>query len=411
MTPIARPISPTSRETLMEALHISQNQGQIPQNADLTELAGRIMGITSAHIPHNGATASLDDPCEAFINQRVIAIPIQEGEISITLQGTPFESGFHKTVKRGILTTRTQIRNVAIVETNPKNTPNKTDWNGNELAFLNRIRDTPIPECAEIFLNYQLPTKFDKTQFISLQKLYNSDLFKIQNLIFTNKDIRKSPHINGLQEQVVKAIQALHKRKLIHRDIKPENILVNISNPKLPDASVEDLLKQFHEETKIEAYACDFAYVDPMDSERSQRIVGSPAYLCPERVHQFLRMVNEVEEMQITTFPADKADIWALGLTLLSLQNPKLFLTVSPCRESQKLKRVMTYYETYNQYFLDGRIAAFPEPETKTSKLHMIWRMLQPRPEMRPDIEEVAQIFCAPPKTAEDPSIRPIAIL
>lgn len=86
---------------------------------------------------------------------------------------------------------------------------------------------------------------------------------------------------------------------------------------------------------------------------------------------------------------------------MLALQDPDLFYKVAPFNQFEEL-RFLGYSEAqalrvftaqYADYYTRGRIPGFREPEDKNSILHIIWRMLHPRPEMRSPMKEVSEKF------------------
>ena len=88
----------------------------------------------------------------------------------------------------------------------------------------------------------------------------------------------------------LRGLQQLHSRRLIHRDIKPSNILLGVrdgvSTVKLSDFGI---LREFG------------------DKSLSKTFTGTLAYMSPERIGQ---------EERGYSYPAD---IWGLGLSLLTL--------------------------------------------------------------------------------------------
>ena len=90
--------------------------------------------------------------------------------------------------------------------------------------------------------------------------------------------------VSSMAQQLLSALEAAHAAGIIHRDVKPGNIMVR------PDGRVK---------------LTDFGIAQAVDDPRlttSGSLIGSPAYMAPERIHG-----NEAS-------PA--SDLWALGATL-----------------------------------------------------------------------------------------------
>ncbi|WP_245847767.1 serine/threonine-protein kinase [Lentzea kentuckyensis] len=95
---------------------------------------------------------------------------------------------------------------------------------------------------------------------------------------------RDSVWMAGVALQVLGALEAAHTAGIVHRDVKPSNIMVR------PDGAVK---------------LTDFGIAQAMDDPRlttNGGIVGSPAYLSPDRLHGW------------EASPA--SDLWALGVTI-----------------------------------------------------------------------------------------------
>jgi eukaryotic-like serine/threonine-protein kinase len=90
--------------------------------------------------------------------------------------------------------------------------------------------------------------------------------------------------VSSMAQQLLSALEAAHAAGIVHRDVKPGNIMVR------PDGRVK---------------LTDFGIAQAVDDPRlttSGSLIGSPAYMAPERIHG-----NEAS-------PA--SDLWALGATL-----------------------------------------------------------------------------------------------
>ncbi|SDJ75975.1 Serine/threonine protein kinase [Lentzea albidocapillata subsp. violacea] len=95
---------------------------------------------------------------------------------------------------------------------------------------------------------------------------------------------RDSTWMAGVALQVLGALEAAHSAGIVHRDVKPSNIMVR------PDGAVK---------------LTDFGIAQAMDDPRLTHnggIVGSPAYMSPDRLHGW------------EASPA--SDLWALGVTM-----------------------------------------------------------------------------------------------
>jgi len=102
----------------------------------------------------------------------------------------------------------------------------------------------------------------------------------------------KAAHILN---QVLLAINYMHKNNLTHRDLKPENILLESKDMEKLDVKIADF-----------GFSCIF---DP--EEGLDLVLGSPLYMAPEIIQN--QVYNE------------KVDIWSIGVItymLLSGSNP-----------------------------------------------------------------------------------------
>ncbi|MET9228880.1 serine/threonine-protein kinase [Lentzea sp. NPDC003310] len=95
---------------------------------------------------------------------------------------------------------------------------------------------------------------------------------------------RDSTWMAGVALQVLGALETAHQAGIVHRDVKPSNIMVR------PDGAVK---------------LTDFGIAQAVDDPRLTHnggIVGSPAYMSPDRLHGW------------EASPA--SDLWALGVTM-----------------------------------------------------------------------------------------------
>jgi len=110
-------------------------------------------------------------------------------------------------------------------------------------------------------------------------------------------EVKKFNELNAahILEQVLKAINYMHKKNLTHRDLKPENILL-----------------ESKEMDKLDVKIADFGFSCIYDPEEGLDLVlGSPLYMAPEIIQN--KVYNE------------KVDIWSIGVItymLLSGSNP-----------------------------------------------------------------------------------------
>ena len=96
-------------------------------------------------------------------------------------------------------------------------------------------------------------------------------------------------------EQVLRAINYMHKQNVTHRDLKPENILLESKNVDTLDVKIADF-----------GFSCMFDPEIGLDL-----VLGSPLYMAPEIIKG--EVYNE------------KVDIWSIGVItymLLSGRNP-----------------------------------------------------------------------------------------
>lgn len=379
---------------------------------DPDALATRIMQCAIPHLPGSKQGIEESDPYAAFIQKSVVSLPHPNGGVSIALKGSRLQDGLDKTVYSGWLATADKIHAVAVILT--KNKPLvKKNRNGRELEILTQLTQKENPGCVKVWAVHpisSLPTQ--QSQFLALQDLYHSDLFPfVWDPFLANQIPRR--YIEEIQNKIVSAVGELRSGNgLSHRDLKPENILITVTRNGEPhfDLPLKELLAEECPDIEIYIRLCDFASATPYDEKLTFSHEGTPAYTSPEAA----KIIGK-KSFQIKPKPAEqtdpflipeKMDIWSLGLILLILENFDLFHTVVPfqkafdaangkisAKEIEEARKKV-FIETYQEYYSQRNIPVFPEPEKTNIKLHMIWEMLQPRPERRPSIEEVKKVFC-----------------
>lgn len=138
------------------------------------------------------------------------------------------------------------------------------------LSSLDHPGIVKLYEVAEDALNYYLITEFCEGE----------NLFQF---------IKRNGRLDELTarkifRQICEAVRYVHHKKFAHKDLKPENIIVN---------------------SRLEIKLLDFGLSEPCDGLCSSKC-GSCCYQSPE-------------VLQDMAFDAQKADMWALGVTLYGM--------------------------------------------------------------------------------------------
>jgi WD40 repeat protein len=101
----------------------------------------------------------------------------------------------------------------------------------------------------------------------------------------------------GLLEVVARAVHHAHERGIIHRDLKPSNVLLGAGPDGVPRPPLSALVP------KVSDFGLARAVSEDQSLTLPDVLVGTPAYLAPETIHQ-------------PGVPTPQADVYALGVIL-----------------------------------------------------------------------------------------------
>lgn len=188
---------------------------------------------------------------------------------------------------------------------------------------------------------------FDGQAFV-LQELYSGDLERaLPGLSLPDKFKIASDCLTGLS--------TLHEEHWVHRDLKTTNILIRRSSEGRIDKVAVSDFDFMEREYQIEGNPGSF-------------YLGSPYFAAPEKCAG----QNETR----------KSDIWSMGMIFYHL-----FENLLQDGFKEKIKELMDMNEDDAMNFLGQKCIRqeewLPEPKDKQSVDHLIWRMLQNKPETR----------------------------
>ena len=176
--------------------------------------------------------------------------------------------------------------------------------------------------------------------FIITEYCSKGDILKI---IIEQEDKFEEQKSNKIFQEIINALDYLHKNNIAHRDIKPENILINDSN----SAKLSDFgLSKFIPQNLFLKTAC-----------------GSPIYAAPE-------MLKGQE------YKGDKIDIWSMGISLYTMLCGELPF------DDEDMK-TLVFNITHGKYIL-------PEFLSNNAK-DLIKKILEIDPEKRITIKEIKE--------------------
>lgn len=148
---------------------------------------------------------------------------------------------------------------------------------------------------SENIIQYHFSYTFQETLFMFIEFMEYGSLHKVLKHF---KRIEEEDIIAYVIREIMKGLEAIHKRRQIHRDIKSDNILINLRG----DIKISDF-----------GYALQFT----KDKTTSKDKVGTPAWMAPE--------IIKGEDHN------ESADVWSLGIVLVELcQGEPKYLRTKP---------------------------------------------------------------------------------
>ncbi|XP_053136782.1 hormonally up-regulated neu tumor-associated kinase homolog A-like [Hemicordylus capensis] len=146
--------------------------------------------------------------------------------------------------------------------------------------------------------------------------------------------------------QIMSAVEHLHRHGIVHRDLKIENFLLDENNSiKIVDFGLSNVMK-----------------FEGLSQELLNTQCGSPAYAAPELLaHKKY---------------GPKVDVWSIGVSIFAMLTGTLPFTVEPFNIKQlHLKMV------------NGEMNPIP-PDISTGAVHFMHSLLEPDPAKRPAVKE-----------------------
>ena len=181
-----------------------------------------------------------------------------------------------------------------------------------ELEILRKLRHKNIIEIK----NYK-ETK--KSHHIVLEYCNGGDLESYsKKYIAENNHPLNEFYIQKILQQLVPALEHMHKNNIIHRDIKLQNILLNFDNyPNVPrNGNLPPKLK-FSEKSLNKTFSvkiADLGYAkDLIKDSEGATILGSPMYMSPDIVEKYTDEGKENKKYN------SSVDLWSLGVITYEL--------------------------------------------------------------------------------------------
>lgn len=196
---------------------------------------------------------------------------------------------------------------------------------------------------------------------ILYERLQGADLLNVLN--------NESPPLTADQrlsitKQIIAIVSDLHKDGVALKDIKPDNFFIQINR-----------------DDSLEVTLIDFGFLQNMTEPNTPQ--GTFEYQSPEYRNIYLdRSLNSsTRKSAIQEIDRQKADIWALGLTICASLEPDEW------RNSVRMAVQEANYYKEREIDLPG------EPIDKNSMNYLIWRMLQINPNERITARELDRIL------------------
>lgn len=195
----------------------------------------------------------------------------------------------------------------------------------------------------------------------------------LESLIKSRSEIFKN--LKNILISCAKGVMALHENNFTHNDIKLENFLVT-------------------KKRDIPVVLGDFDFANDWETSFDPwHLNGSPLYYSPEK---FMLRNEKISYQgrpfnlhQINNLPIQRVakaiDIYALGTVFYEILTGNSLPWCQNIQYVDEIENQMKKFMNNPTLFLNQ----FPEPADKSSIMHLIWKMVHPKVEMRPSVEEV----------------------
>lgn len=246
--------------------------------------------------------------------------------------------GAYSTVKRVLHNPTGELFVAKIIKKTSRSVQNEVRL---EISILRRLRHRNIVQLIEIL-------ESDNNYYIILEPVMGGDLC---DLIMSSPEPLSEQDVAALFIQLVAGVRTCHRNGVAHRDLKPENLLLTTTGIlKISDFG----LSRLHHQSYYQALASEYAHT----------LTGTLAYVAPEVFDG--------------TYDAFRADIWSMGCIayVLLTQNFPFGSASDPAELERRIR--------------NGEVTPMPEMVSLAAR-NLCLRLLSPRPENRPTLDQVAQ--------------------